>query len=51
MPTPQEPNHGAVPTSSSRNGHANKRMFAIAAAVVAVVLLAIVYGVGLGVAA
>jgi hypothetical protein len=35
MPTPQEPNHGAVPTSSSRNGHANKRMFAIAAAVVA----------------
>lgn len=51
MPAPQQANHGAVPTSSSRNRFANKRMFIVAAAVAAVVLLAIVYGVGLGVAA
>lgn len=51
MPTDQQHSTGAVPTSSSRNRFANKRMFIIVGAVAAVILLAVLYGVGLGVTA
>ncbi|WP_200930534.1 hypothetical protein [Pseudorhodoferax sp. Leaf274] len=51
MPANNQPDTGAVPTSSSRNRFANKRMFIVAGAVAAVVLLAVLYGVGLGVTA
>lgn len=51
MPVDQPPDTGAVPTSSGRNRFANKRMFVLAGAVLAVVLLAVVYAVSITVAA
>lgn len=47
MSSPQQPNSGAVPTSSGRNRFASKRLLVVAAAVLAVVILGALYGVTL----
>jgi hypothetical protein len=47
MPTDQQPDSGGVPTSSSRNRFANKRMMWIAICIAAVVVLVMVYGLAL----
>jgi len=45
------PGNGAVPTSSGHNRYANKRMWAFAGAIAALVALGILYAVAIGLTA